>query len=194
MKKLFVGAVVVVAAVAAGVAYSAASPSAKLNKQDRVWGGGIAAASATPTNLVCAQNDPSVCIPSPRNFAVDAHAEGNGSQAVGNSAYGQQTSRTVTCENVAGNMAAIGGVIVASVDPSLVGTGYVQFFVDRGTTRPGDPLRDYMGLSLFGPVNDPTFPVGFPYVCPPAGGSPTLPAIYFQMDGGGVTVQDAPSS
>jgi hypothetical protein len=81
MKRFVIGAVVVVAAIAAGVAYSAASPSAKLDKQDRVWGGGIAATSATPTNLVCAQNDPSVCIASPRNLAVDAHAEGNGSQS-----------------------------------------------------------------------------------------------------------------
>jgi hypothetical protein len=111
-----------------------------------------------------------------------------GAKAVGNSAYGIQTSRSVTCEQVDGNSAVIGGVVVASPDPASVGVGYVQFFVDRGTTRPGDPGRDFVSLSLIGPVDDPAFPVGFPYVCPPAGGSPTLSPTYFQMDGGGVTV------
>ena len=194
MKKLLVSAVILTALAGAGIAYSAASPSAKLAKQDRVWGGGIAAASATPTNLVCSINDSSVCLARPRNFAVDAHAEGDGSQAAGNSAYGGETSRTVTCENVDGNKAAIGGVIVASADASILGWGYVQYFVDRGTTDLTSPQHDYMSLLNIGPLTDPAWPAGFPYACPPAGGTPTLPAIYFEVNGGDLTVQDAPAS
>ena len=194
MRKFVFCAVTLAAVVSASVAYSAASPSAKLAKQDRVWGGGIAAASATATNPVCAVNDSTLCLGNPRNFAVDAHAESDGSEAVGNSAYGGETSRTVTCENVDGNKAAIGGVIVADPDdPSIVGFGYVQYFVDRGTTSLTSPQHDYMSLLNIDPLAAPEWPSGFPYVCPPAGGSPTLPAAYFEMNGGDVTVHDAPN-
>lgn len=43
---------------------------------------------------------------------------------------------TVTCINVVGNQAAVGGVIESSSDPSLGGTGFVQFVEDNGS--PGD--------------------------------------------------------
>lgn len=86
MKRLLVGAIVLAPIVGAGVAYSAASPSAKLAKQDRVWGGGVIAAST------CSINYPFCIGPTARNFAVDAHAEGNGAEAVGNSSYANRSA------------------------------------------------------------------------------------------------------
>src|SRR5262245_35374215 len=102
MKRLIVGAVLLTAIVGTSVAYSAASPSAKLAKQDRVWGGGVVAAST------CSLNQPSFCIGNARNVGIDGHAEGNGAEAVGNTSYANQPSRTVTCLSVNGNEAAIG--------------------------------------------------------------------------------------
>jgi hypothetical protein len=197
MRKFVVCAVILSAVVGAGIAYSAASPSAKLVKQDRVWGGGIAAASASDANAVCAVNGPNICINRPRNFAVDGHAEGDGSQATGNSGYATQTGRTVTCVNVDGTKAAIGGVITATSNGAGIGDVYVQYFQDRGTTAPASQ-RDYMSLVYAAPLDDAfwegALPAGFPYVCPAAGGTSGLPAFYFELDGGDITVQDAPAS
>jgi hypothetical protein len=101
--------------------------------------------------------------------------------------------------NVEGNKAAIGGVITASPIGVGVGDVYVQYFVDRGTTSLASPQRDHMSLVYNAPLDDDQYwggalPVGFPYVCPPAGGTPGLKAFYFEMDGGDVTVQGAPAS
>ena len=181
MRRLVLAFIVLaVLGVGAGIAYSASSPGAKLQKQDRVWGGGHFPAG-------CSIPDPATCIVNPRNVAVDAHAEGNGSEAAGNSTYGSQTARTVTCLAVNGNAAAIGGMSDAS-------NVYVQYFVDRGTTELGTPQHDLVSLTLNGPLGDSSFPAGFPFVCPPATGSPSLPAYYFEIDGGDITVQDAPTS
>jgi|SRR5438093_4056746 len=73
-------AVASLALIGAGVAYSAASPSAKLQKQDRVYGGGQFGPG-------CFSNS-TLCFPRARNISVDAHAEGNGNEAVGNFNYG----------------------------------------------------------------------------------------------------------
>jgi hypothetical protein len=184
MRKFVLVAVVLAAVVGASVAYSASSPSAKLQKQDRVWGGGDWSGG-------CSVNDPSICIPNGRNVAVDAHAEGDGSDAAGNSAYAAFTSRSVTCLSVDGNTAAIGGVNIAGAN---VGWGYVEYFVDRGTTSPATVQQDLGSLIYVIPLDDPSWPAGFPYVCPPAGGSPTLPPVYFELDGGDIAVQDAAAS
>ena len=91
----------------AGVAYSAASPSAKVQKQDRVYcGGHIDPGCFTNSGL---------CFEAPRNFAVDAHAQGDGSEAAGNSNYGAtgafEAYRGVTCLRLSGNTADVGGII-----------------------------------------------------------------------------------
>ena len=161
----------------ASVAFSAASPSAKLQKQDRLWGGGQVAAGT------CSITDPDFCIGPARNLSVDAHAEGDGSGAVGNSAQNVQTPRTVTCLSVDGNKAAIGGVIGSTGDL------YLQYFVDRGTTLPTDE-RDLTSAVYVG--TNP-WPAGFPDVCPPAAGADALPPVYLVMGGGDIVVQDAPS-
>jgi hypothetical protein len=181
MKVFILGGLLLAAVVCAGVAYSGASPSAKLAKQDRVWGGGHIPAG-------CAINNPDACIPIGRNFAVDAHAEADGSEAVGNSSSNAATSRTVTCEQVSGNAAVVGGVITAG---PTTGAGYAQYFVDRGTTSPTTPQHDLASLIITEALDDPTWPIGFPFVCPPAVGTSTLPALYIEMDYGDITVQDA---
>jgi hypothetical protein len=166
--------------VGAGAAYTAGSPNAKLAAEDRVWGGGQFGPGCSLEG--------SFCIGDPRNFAVDAHAQNDGSAAVGNSAYGGETSRTVTCVRVQGNTAVIGGVITAG---AALGAGYVQYFVDQGTTSLASPAHDLASASIIGPLDDPAWPAGFPDVCPPATGTPNLPAAYFQVDAGDVNVQAA---
>lgn len=55
MRKLMFLVAALIAVVGAGVAYSASSPSAKLDKQDRLWGGGYVAPGT------CSINVPEVC-------------------------------------------------------------------------------------------------------------------------------------
>jgi hypothetical protein len=175
--------VVIAALLGAAAAYTAASPSAKLAKQDRVWGGGQFGPG-------CDLGTGTSCIVIPRNLAVDAHAESDGSGAAGNSTYALSTSRSVTCMKVDGNSAVIGGVIEVG---GAVGWGYVQYFVDRGTSDLSSPQHDLASLTGLAPLTapDPSWPVGFPYICPPATGTPGFPAPYFEMDRGDIVVQDA---
>ena len=119
MRKLMFVSVVLMAVVGVGVAYSASSPSAKLAKQDRLWGGGFVAPGT------CSINFPDFCPAGARHYAVDAHAEGDGSGAAGDSAFNRATSSTVTCLRVDGDTATVGGVSVetapgAPVTPRLL--------------------------------------------------------------------------
>jgi hypothetical protein len=183
-KKLIVGAVLLAAVVGTGVAYSAASPSVKLAKQDRLWGGGYVAPGTCSTNV------PDFCPPAPRHFAFDAHAEGDGSGAVGNSSFNNQTSRTVTCLRVDGDTATVGGVVVEGTLGNP-GDYYLQHFVDRGTSSPASQ-RDLASGHYTGPPSA-DWPEGFPYVCPPADETTSVPPVYLEMAGGDITVQDAPT-
>jgi len=166
---LYLGALV--ALFAAGVAYSAASPSAKLQKQDRVYGGGQFGPG-------CATD----CIGTARNLAVDAHAQGDGSDAAGNSTYGGtggslEQRRSVTCVRVEGNHAVIGGIVESGSD---AGYWYVQYLVDRGGPASTAGSRDLVSLSFQNPSTSPG--------CP----SPTDPEVaYLELDEGDVVVQDA---
>ena len=69
MKKYVLWALALAALVGAGAAYTAVSPSAKLKKQDRVYGGG----AVTPGCF----SDSDFCYLRPHNFAVDGHAQGD---------------------------------------------------------------------------------------------------------------------
>ena len=192
MKKAIVYGAALVVLVGAGVAYSAASPGAKLQKQDRVYGGGQLAAGC----FALEDGTPSLpCFEAARNLSVDAHAEGNGAEAVGDSNYaappsGDVGKRTVTCLSVEGTHAVIGGVITSGAD---AGYGYVQFFVDRGTVGTGQ--RDLVSPSYTDPVAVLTelFP-GFPTTCPPPRGTSDVRPAYRTLDWGDLVVQDAPSS
>jgi hypothetical protein len=132
MRKLMFVAVALMAVVGAGVAYSASSPSAKLDKQDRLWGGGYVEPGT------CSINVPTFCPPGARHFAVDAHAGGDAAEVVGSSSHSNQTERTVTCLRVDGNAATVGGMILETVGtgPPNPGDYYLQYYVDRGTSSP----------------------------------------------------------
>ena len=183
MKTFALYAATLVAFVGAGVAYAAASPSSKLEKQDRVFGGGQFGPGCFTATL---------CFANPRNLAVDAHAQGDGTEAVGDSTYGTpgiaDSRRSVTCLQVDGNAAVIGGVIQSGAS---AGWGYVQYFVDRG--GPGLGSRDLASASLIDPLESPSWPAGFPATCPsPTAGWPAAgPPIYLELDEGDLVVQDA---
>jgi hypothetical protein len=181
-------AVTLAAIVGAGVAYSAASPSAKLDKQDRVYGGGQYGPGCFSNSIFC--------FALPRNIAVDAHAQGDGSEAAGNETYGHpdipQASRRmkVTCLRVEGNKAAVGGIIESGPD---AGFWYVRYLVDTG--GPGDSVRDLASPLDIDAAGSSYWPAGFPYTCPsPTTGWPAAgPPIYREVDEGDIVVQDAAS-
>jgi hypothetical protein len=184
-KRIAVCGLAVLALVGAGVAYSAASPSAKLGKQDRIYGGGQFGPG-------CFSNS-TFCFAQPRNFAVDGHAEADGAQPVGNSTYGTPevggSNRSITCLRVEGNQAAIGGIIESGAS---AGFWYAQYFVDRGGPGLGD--RDLASPSFTDPAGSPNWPAGFPYTCPsPSTGFPGGEPIFLEVHSGDVVVQDAPS-
>jgi hypothetical protein len=183
-KRTLGGAAVIVALVCAGVAYAAASPSAKLLKQDRVYGGGQFGAGCFSSSTICFSE--------PRNFAVDGHADGDGAEPAGNSTYGApggiNNLRTITCLRVEGKRAAIGGIIVSDGSP---GSWFVQYFVDRGGPAQGD--RDLASPSFIDPPGSAEWPAGFPYVCPsPTIGLPSAEPVFREVQAGDVVVHDAP--
>jgi hypothetical protein len=187
LKKFMLSALALVALVVASAAYTAASPSAKLKKQDRVYGGGQVGAG-------CFSNS-DFCYGFPHNFAVDGHAQSDGSEAVGNSNIGvietgTESSNSITCLRVEGNKAAIGGVIESGAN---AGFWYAQYFIDRGGPGLGD--RDLASPEFVDPAGSPNWPAGFPYTCPsPTTGFPAGVPIYREISTGDVVVQDAPSA
>jgi hypothetical protein len=161
MKKFSLYLIALVALVGAGVAYAATSPSAKLQKQDRLYGGGqFGPGYFSNSTLYFAH---------PRNLSVDAHADGSGGDAVGNFNYGAPGSTLddrdrVTCVRIEGNHAAIGGL-------TDEGLGFVWYAVDRGDPATGD--RDLASPEFIDPLDAASWPTGFPNVCPsPVTGAP----------------------
>jgi hypothetical protein len=185
VKKFSLYVSALLALVAAGVADSAASPAAKLQSQDRVYGGGQFGPG-------CA----AVCISNARNLALDAHAEGDGTGAVGNSTYGGtggalEQRRSVTCVQVDGHHAVIGGIVESGSD---AGFWYAQYFVDRGGPAAAAGSRDLASLSFEAEAGSTAWPAGFPYTCPSAtAGFPGAEPTYLELDEGDLVVQDAPS-
>jgi hypothetical protein len=179
---------VLAALVVAGAAYTAASPSAKLQKQDRVYGGGQYGPGCF------SEPGTGFCFAFARNIAVDAHAQGDGSEASGNETYGHRdvpaASRRlkVTCLRVEGNKAAIGGIIESGAN---AGFWYLRNFIDRG--GPEDTVRDLASPLDADTAGSAYWPAGFPYICPsPTTSVPATP-IYRELDEGDIVVQDAPS-
>jgi hypothetical protein len=171
----------------ASVAHSAASPGAKLHKQDRVYGGGQFGPGCFGGSIICFANA--------RNLAVDAHAEGDGSAAAGNSTYaapaGLDSSRSVTCLRVDGNHAVIGGVIETGAN---AGYWFAQYFVDRGGPAATSGNRDLASPSFNDAASAPGWPAGFPAVCPsPTTGFSGADPVYMELDEGDIVVQDAVS-
>ena len=184
MKKFSLYLTALVALIGAGVAYAATSPSAKLQKQDRLYGGGQFGPGCFPNSTLCFAH--------PRNVSVDAHADGSDGDAVGNFNYGAPGGAgtlddrdRVTCVRIEGNHAAIGGLTNA-------GLGFVWYAVDRGGPATGD--RDLASPEYLDSLEAPVWPAGFPNVCPsPVTGAPGLEPIYQEAHSGDIVVLDAPS-
>jgi hypothetical protein len=185
LKKFALYLSALLALVGAGVAYSAASPGAKLQKQDRLYGGGRFGPGCFTAFCVGV-----------RNFAIDAHAQGDGSESVGDSTYGSpggvlEQDRSVTCLGVDGNRAVIGGIVESGSD---AGFWYAQYFVDRSGPAATAGSRDLASPSFEDSPSAPGWPAGFPYTCPsPITGFPGAEPVYLEVDEGDVVVQDAPS-
>jgi hypothetical protein len=163
----------------AGVAYSAAGPNAQLVPQDRAYGGGQFIA---PDGI-------------PRNFALDAHATSGGQPAYGDIEYGNSIHdqhEQVTCLNVAGNEATLGAIVTQADRANVVGEWVMMVVTDNGTPAFGSP--DESSLQNFGPANDPSWPAGFPFVCPTPDAATTFSGFdFFPLTGGDIFIQHASS-
>jgi len=97
----------------------------------------------------------------PRDFGLDAQKTGARVTGIFNSGQNgvSSTGTDVTCVAIEGNRAAVGGVDTA--DPTL---GRVRFLIDNGP--PGSAIRDQLSPTFTAAVSDPSWPTGFPYVCP----------------------------
>jgi hypothetical protein len=178
-----------VALAIAGYAYSSVGPNAQLVPQDRLYGGGQTDAGA------CFVPDIGFCRPLASNFAIDAHATGDGQAAYGDITGGSPGFRDahsqITCLRVHGQNAVVGAVIVTSSDPSVVGLLGLTWYVDRGTPAFGD--RDLTSPTYSGPPGA-DWPPGFPNVCPsPDEGVPAVGLFrsFVPITHGDIVVQDA---
>jgi hypothetical protein len=185
VKRLSLYAALPLVLAVAGVAYAASSPSAKLAKQDRIYGGGQFGPG-------CFSNS-AVCFPRPRNLSIDAHAEDSGVEAAGDFNYGAPGSTLedharVTCVRVDGNRAAVGGLITSG---SNAGAAFLFYAVDRGGPASGD--RDLASPEYIDLPDATTWPSGFPTTCPSPDGTPNQPAIFQEVQAGDIVVQDAPA-
>ena len=176
------GLVVLAALGLAALAYSSGGPNAQLVFQDRVWGGG-------GTDPGCFVPNIDFCRTGSTNFAVDAHATGNGQAAYGDHIGGAGRSQ-ITCIAVDGHNAVVGGVSVTSPDPSRVGWLFAIFYVDAG--GPGSGL-DLESPRWSGPPDQGGWPAGFPYACPsPDVGDPAFGLVrsFIPISRGDIVVQD----
>jgi hypothetical protein len=187
VRKFTLYVVALLAVVGASVAYAAASPSAKLQKQDRVYGGGQFGPGCF-SSVICFAN--------PRNVAVDAHAQGDGTEVAGTSTYGSPSStfdqrKDISCLRVDGNRAVIGGTIQSGPG---AGDFYAQYFVDRGGPSAAPGNLDLVSPSFEDSPSAEGWPAGFPSTCPsPTAGFPGGEPVYLELDEGDIVVSDAPS-
>jgi hypothetical protein len=180
--KWLAAALIVVAAVvvSATIASATSGPNAQLVTQNRVYGGGQFTIS--PGNV--------------RNFAIDAHAQSGGGPAYGNIEYGSSgfhLNTQVTCLKVVGNTATVGGIIT---DTDLPGsTGWALLWVVQDNGNPLSATPDAATFQVRGPLDDPTWTAGFPYVCPSPDTATSLFGLsYFPLDAGDFVVHNAASS
>ena len=135
MKKLAFALVAAAALLVAGMAISSGGPNQKLASQSRAYGGG----QFSPFGAVT------------RMFALDAHVDGNGSGAAyGTWEYGPpggpwHVLGDVTCMNVVGNVAIVGGWVKDTERPELAGLAFLTYVRDNGT--PG--MQDDASVSFF---------------------------------------------
>jgi hypothetical protein len=126
----------------------------------------------------------------PRDIGVYASGRnaqnGSGTRWYGNpNAAAPVRSADVTCVNVEGALAVVGG---ATTPGQYEGMPYVQYFEDGGPPGPGkDRITPVFILT---PEDLATMPEGFPRVCP----SPTPPAefgeVWANLESGDIAVVD----
>jgi len=125
----------------------------------------------------------------PRDFSVDARktsAGVNGHVDYGVNAGVLLLDVDVTCLDVRGNTAAIGGIVRKSGDAEVVGDGFVMFLADNGP--PTSAARDRSSAAFIDPLSAPEWPSGFPRVCPAANGPFNAPG-YLDVHSGDIVVQ-----
>ena len=179
--KWLAAALIAVAAVtvSATIASATSGPNAQLVSQNRVYGGGQ---FVSPGGV--------------RNFAIDAHAPGGSGAAYGNMEYGSSgfhISTQVTCLKVVGNTATVGGIIT---DTDLPGsTGWALLWIVQDNGNPISATPDAATFQLRGPLDDPDWTAGFPYVCPSPNTATSLYGLsYFGLNAGDFVVQNAANS
>ena len=181
----------IVAAVTAALTVVAAAPAAQAEGRDVAAGGGVRGA-------VCFPPFGNPCTPHGR-FAFWATSDPVGLDAHGFARFESlgpvesQSQGRVTCLNVAGNLASVGGIVERGegVAEEFEGTPFVFWVVDGDVDGQGSgpdlfslhyinavPTRE---LGFFG-----FLPPEFPNVCPP----PVF-ALYAPVEPGNIVVRDA---
>ena len=110
-------------------------------------------------------------------FAVSAQISGG--HAIGTFRFGNATidlKGSLTCGNVSGGTAVIGGRITSSTDPTFAGAYFLEWYIDGGPTvfgnwGPGQSsVVDVGGGTSTGVLENPYLPADFPVHCPTATG------------------------
>jgi hypothetical protein len=132
-------------------------------------------------------SNPPLCFSTPRDFSVGARATGNGHALgvwfYGNNDTGSSFTGRVMCMRRLGNTAVVGGVVTEASNPANVGFGFTQYYVDNGPV--GGAVRDSASAAFVDSLESPSWPRGFPRVCP---SSTTSPAGYMAVHSGDVAV------
>jgi hypothetical protein len=172
MKRILLLGLIVAVMAGAGMALSATSGGG-MPGGPAIWGGG----HATPLG--------------DRDFSIAAN-HGRGTFLYG--VYGLGTpvvGGNVTCLNVSGNYAVIGGIIrEAHYAPDFIGTPFLWYAVDNG--GPSSSTRDQISASYLGWVSKADLaaaglPKGFPHVCPSAIAPSDIPLV--DLTAGDLVVQ-----
>lgn len=177
MKKLAFALVAAATLAGAGMAISSGGPNQRLASQSRAYGGG----QFSPFDGAVT-----------RVFALDAHVDGSGSGSGSGAAYGTweygppggpwHVRGDVTCVNVVGNVAIVGGWVKDTERPELAGLAFLTYVRDNGT--PG--TQDDASVSWFGGTTGANgdFPTSFPQTCPADESAfPDEPPIWFSLTG-----------
>lgn len=113
-------------------------------------------------------------------FAASAQFS-SGGHALGTFRFGNtglDIKGSVTCGNVAGNIAVISGRVTSTTDPDYVGGNFLMWFIDNGAPVFGNWGPDQVstldvggGTSATEFGSYPDLPEDFPVHCPPAAGA-----------------------
>jgi hypothetical protein len=191
LRRLHIAAIVVAGAgVLAAAGLAGLAPTTETGvKGDVVFGVGTFGPG-------CAQDTPpprtTFCTPFSYTFRVLGLAGPNGFRVHGfferrNNENGNTFSGPITCLNVQGDTASIGGIVTRTPTGEGTGVPYLVYVVDSGP--PGSTTPDLISPFAILPAGDPdlaSVPANFPDTCP----SPASIYGYFPLTSGDITVQD----